>query len=104
MSKGAHRKSLGGHLLAKWLYAAGWTQESIGMQLGLNRITAKKYLQNPEKYFTMEHYTGIHYMLPDKTFADVINAVTRSPIAVHTFVEDEFLMSPRQKKTRWMDE
>jgi hypothetical protein len=43
-------------------------------------------------------------MLPEKSFADIINAITRAPISSNIFVEDEFLITPRMKKRQWMDD
>jgi predicted transcriptional regulator len=98
------RTTLGNSLIAKWLYDEGWTQESVAMYLAIARPRVRTVLNKPEQYLSIRDLMQINAMLPEKTFADVINSITRAPIVSNMYIEDEFLITPRQRKKQWMDE
>lgn len=94
---------LGSHLIGHWLFDEGWNQESVAHHIGVSRQVVRKYLNNPGKYLTIEQLAKINMILPDKTWADIINSITRAPMASNLYVEEEYLITPRIKRTSWTD-
>ena len=103
---GRNRKegALGKSLLATWLYEEGWTQDAVAMYLEISRAYVRKYLTHPHKWMSVQQLMMLNMMLPERSFADIINVITRAPISSNIFVEDEFLITPRMKKKQWMDD
>jgi hypothetical protein len=98
------RKVLGYTQLAEWLYNAGWTQESIAKNLCISRMRVKTVLNTPEKHLTIRDIMLLNMMLPEKSFGDIINSITRAPITTNLYLDDELLIPPTQKKKQWFDE
>jgi predicted transcriptional regulator len=104
MGRNRKESALGKSLLATWLYEEEWTQDSVAMYLEISRAYVRKYLTHPHKWMSVQQLMMLNLMLPEKSFADIINVITRAPISSNIFVEDEFLITPRMKKRQWMDD
>jgi hypothetical protein len=104
-SKGAPRKrtAMGHSLIAQWLYDEQWSVGAVSQFLGIARIRVKDVLNKPEQHLTIKQFMILNMMLPERSFADLINSITQAPIISNIYVEDGYLVTPRQKRKQWMD-
>jgi len=95
---------MGNSQIAEWLFKEGWPVEAVAVLLNRPRSKVKDVLNSPHKNLNIIQLMNIHAALPKyRTFADLINSITKAPLRSNLYVEDGYLITPKMARKQWTD-